>query len=115
MNHLGKLKSNFFHSLDGLKVLWREHSFRVECYVFVPLILVLSWVDISTTQRALAIVFMFLVLITEGLNTAIEIVCNRITTEIDPGIKAAKDVASAAVMLMNIALFIYIFLILFWV
>jgi|TARA_B110000503_G_C7096352_1_gene391769 diacylglycerol kinase (ATP) len=114
MNHLGKLKSNFFHSLDGLKVLWREHSFRVECYVFVPLILVLSWVDISTTQRALAIVLMFLVLITEGLNTAIEIVCNRITTEIDPGIKAAKDVASAAVMLMNIALFIYICLILFW-
>lgn len=108
MNHINKLRSNLINSIEGLKVLWQEHSFRVECYVFMPLFLLLWFVNISSSQRLIAFILMLLVLIVEGLNTAIEIVCNRITTEIDPSIKAAKDVASAAVMLMNATLLIYV-------
>jgi len=113
MNHINKLRSNLTHSIEGLKVLWREHSFRVECYVFIPLFLLLCWVDITSSERLIVFILMLLVLIVESLNTAIEIVCNRITTEIDPSIKAAKDVASAAVMLMNTALLIYVVVIFF--
>jgi diacylglycerol kinase (ATP) len=113
MNHINKLRSNLINSIEGLKVLWQEHSFKVECYLFMPLFLLLWWVDISSSERIIAIILMLLVLIVESLNTAIEIVCNRITTEVDPGIKAAKDVASAAVMLMNTTLFIYLAVILF--
>lgn len=74
----------------------------------MPLFVLLWWLDITSSERLIAFILMLLVLIVEGLNTAIEIVCNRITTEIDPSIKAAKDVASAAVMLMNTALLIYV-------
>ena len=112
MHTIKKLGSNFINSVQGLKVLWGEHSFRVECYIFAPLTLLLFWLDFSTTERLIALVLMCLVLVVEGLNTAIEIVCNRITTEYDEGIKAAKDVASASVMLMNTALLFYVIFIL---
>lgn len=113
MNLINKLRSNFINSIEGLKVLWLEHSFRVECYLFLPLFLLLWWVDISSSERTIAFILMLLVLIVESINTAVEIVCNRITTKIDPSIKAAKDVASAAVMLMNATLFIYLAVVLF--
>lgn len=113
MNHINKLRSNLINSIEGLKTLWQEHSFRVECYLFMPLFLLLWWVDISSSQRIIAFILMMLVLIVESLNTAVEIVCNRITIEIDSSIKAAKDVASAAVMLMNTTLLIYLAVILF--
>lgn len=40
---------------------------------------------------------LFLVLVTETLNFAIEILCDRVTDEYDAAIRRVKDVASAAV------------------
>lgn len=114
MNTLTKLKSNLINSLAGFRVLWREHSFRMECYVFAPLSIVIFALNISWTHKVIALMWMLLVLVVEGLNTALEVVCDRITREHDLAIKQAKDVASAAVMLTNVGLFFYVIWILFW-
>ena len=41
----------------------------------------------------------------ECVNTAIEHLCNKITTEIDPEIKLIKDIAAGAVLCCGIAFF----------
>jgi len=88
------------YSIDGLRAAWNEEdAFRQELLlaaILVPLALLLS---VELVERLLLIGSVFLVLIIELLNTAIEAAIDRHSFEIDPLAKRAKDVGSAAVML----------------
>ncbi|ARD22049.1 diacylglycerol kinase [Shewanella japonica] len=87
-------------SFKGLTSAWRnEAAFRQElilCLCLVPIALI---VDVSVIEKVLMIMTLFIVLITELLNSAIEAVVDRISDEIHPLSGQAKDVASAAVFL----------------
>jgi diacylglycerol kinase (ATP) len=54
---------------------------------------------VSGTARALMIASVLLVLIVELLNTAVEVVVDRISMDPHPLAKRAKDIGSAAVFL----------------
>jgi len=88
------------HSADGLGAAWRhEAAFRQEALlaaVLVPLALLL---DVTAIGKALMIGSVLLVLIVELLNSGIEAAIDRISEEIHPLAKRAKDLGSAAVML----------------
>lgn len=89
----------FGYSLAGLKAAWGEYAFRLEI-IFSMIALPSTFMVTSVAaERALLIGSLFLVLIVELLNTAIETAINRISLEIHPLSKKAKDVASAAVFL----------------
>lgn len=89
----------FGYSLAGLKAAWGECAFRLEI-IFSMIALPSTFIVTSVAaERALLIGSLFLVLIVELLNTAIETAINRISLEIHPLSKKAKDVASAAVFL----------------
>lgn len=88
------------HSIDGLTAAWQnEAAFRQEALlaaVLVPLALVLG---ATPVDKALMIGSVFLVLIVEVLNSAIEAAIDRISLERHALAKRAKDLGSAAVML----------------
>lgn len=96
---LTRLFSATRNSMRGLKAIFRsEEAFRMEAIAAMILIPLAFWLDVSKVERALLISSLLILLIVEMLNTAIEVVVDRIGTEIDPLSGMAKDVASTSVM-----------------
>ncbi|WP_137166906.1 diacylglycerol kinase [Salinimonas lutimaris] len=86
------------YSLLGLKAaITSEPAVRQEMAAMVILIPVACYVDVTVTERLLMIMTLFIVLITELLNSAIEALADRVSTEIHILIGKAKDIGSAAV------------------
>lgn len=87
-------------SIQGLIAGWKnEAAFREELILSIILIPVALLLPVSTTETILLIATVFLVLITELINSAIEAVVDRISDEIHPLSGRAKDIGSAAVFL----------------
>ncbi len=88
------------YSLAGLRAAIRsETAFRQEVGVAVVLLPLAFWVGQSWVQTALLIGSLFLVLIVELLNSAIEAAVDRVSLDRHELSKRAKDFASAAVFL----------------
>lgn len=86
--------------MKGLKAAWvHEAAFRQELMLAIVMLPIALWVDVSTVERLLLILTLFMVLIVELLNSAIEAVVDRVGSEIHPLSGQAKDIASAAVFL----------------
>ena len=105
-----KLYLNFLNSINGLKIAFKEHSFIVEIIGGIILIPYLMYIELDFLFKILIIITYFTLLAFEIVNTAIEILCDKITKEIDPEIKKIKDLASASVFLVLIVLIILIVL-----
>ena len=87
-------------SWAGLKAAWRsEWAFRVDVVVFLVAAPLGLWVGQNGIERALLIGSLFLLLIAELVNTAIEAVVDRIGPDRHALSKKAKDVGSAVVLL----------------
>jgi diacylglycerol kinase (ATP) len=88
------------NSLEGLAAAVRhEAAFRQELLLaaaFVPLGL---WLGQDGVERALLVGSVLLILVVELLNSAIEATVDRVSAEIHPLAKRAKDLGSAAVMI----------------
>ena len=84
-------------------------------HLFVALaVLVLSLVlDISRIQFVLLCVAIVLVLVTEMMNTAIEVVVDMIAKTYDPLAKTAKDIAAGVVLIASIGALMLAYLILY--
>jgi diacylglycerol kinase (ATP) len=97
----------FLNSLSGLRIAFQEESaFRQEVFLVIllgPLAFFLAPTGLCFAIMSLCI---FLVLITELLNSGIEAAIDRVGLEYHPLSKKAKDVASAAVLLALINLVI---------
>ncbi|MDG1286428.1 MAG: diacylglycerol kinase [Rickettsiales bacterium] len=89
------------YSLAGLAIATKEEvSFQQELLLSALLIpLALFAFDITGVEKALLVGSIFLILITELLNTAVEATIDRISDEKHPLSKKAKDTGSAAVLL----------------
>ncbi|ABE55588.1 diacylglycerol kinase [Shewanella denitrificans OS217] len=87
-------------SLNGLTLAYRnEAAFRQELVLMAIALPLVLWLDVTYVERILLILGLFIVLIVELLNSAIEAVVDRVGEEIHPLSGQAKDIASAAVML----------------
>ncbi|NGY04623.1 diacylglycerol kinase [Solimonas terrae] len=84
----------------GLGSAWRtEEAFRMEASLCVLLAPSAIWLGHGGVERALMLLSLFVVLITELLNTAVEVVVDRISLEHNELSGRAKDLGSAAVHL----------------
>ena len=89
-----------FFSAAGLRAaLMHESAFRQECALAVIMLPAAFWVGNNALEYLLLIGSVFIVLITELLNSAIEAVVDRISPELHPLSGRAKDMGSAAVLL----------------
>jgi diacylglycerol kinase (ATP) len=88
------------HSVAGLSAAFRhESAFRQECALAVVLLPAALWLGRSWIEVALLAGSVMAVLIVELLNSAVETVVDRISPDLHPLSKRAKDIGSAAVML----------------
>tara|TARA_B100002049_G_scaffold62936_1_gene45375 strand:+ start:105 stop:476 length:372 start_codon:yes stop_codon:yes gene_type:complete len=95
------------YSAKGLKACYQsEFAFRLEVWLAVVLVPIGYLLGESEVEKVLLIVPIFIVLIVEMLNSAIEAVIDRISMERHELSGFAKDVASAAVFL---SLIIFLF------
>lgn len=95
-----RIRNAFFHSLDGLRqALLHEAAFRQELLLAAVLLPLALWLPDSVGGRALLLGSLFLVLIVELLNSAIEATVDRISLDRHDLAKRAKDMGSAAVLL----------------
>lgn len=91
--------------MRGIKTAWRyEAAFRQEALLCAILIPVALWVDVTAAERLLLIMSLFILVITELLNSAVEAVVDRIGAELHELSGRAKDIASAAVFFALILL-----------
>ena len=88
------------HSCRGLKdAFLNEEAFRVQVALSVILVPLAYFIANNYQQLLMLIITLILVLIVELLNTAIEIVIDRIGPEFNDLSGRAKDIGSAAVAL----------------
>lgn len=85
------------YSMAGLKAAFTgEAAFRQLVLLNLVLIPIAFWLDVSRVERAMLVGVVFLGLIVEILNSAIEATVDRISLERHPLSKRAKDMGSAA-------------------
>ncbi|MEN0106049.1 MAG: diacylglycerol kinase [Pseudomonas sp.] len=85
------------YSFDGLRAAFTgEAAFRQLVLLNVVLIPLAFWFDVSRGERALMIGVCLVALIVELLNSAVEAAIDRISLELHPLSKNAKDMGSAA-------------------
>lgn len=88
------------YSLNGLVSAFREETaFRHELMALAILLPLALWFDVSPAERAVMIASLFVVLIVELINSAIEAAIDRIGLERHDLSGRAKDMGSAAVFL----------------
>ena len=98
------------YSFQGLKSAFKnEAAFRQELLLAAILIPIAFLVNVSQLERILLIAPIFLVMIIEIINSAIEAVVDRISSEKHELSGRAKDMGSAAV-LIALALTAYIWI-----
>ena len=100
-----RIYNAFFFSMAGLAAAWKnEEAFRQEVLLAVILLPIAFWLGENMVQVAILILTIFVVLITELLNTGVEVAIDRISDEKHELSKRAKDIGSAAVFISLSAL-----------
>ena len=110
---IGHLFKALGYSLAGLVcALKSSTAFRQECIVLLVICAALALTGKGAGWWLRCVCAWLAVMAGELLNSALEEAFNRITTEYSPGVKAGKDMASAAVfvlMLANAGVWLYVF------
>ncbi len=97
IHHLHKALMN---SWQGLKQAYRtEIAFKLEVWMMIIALPLAAYIARSFIEYLLLVSAVFLILIVELLNTAIETTINRISLEYHSLSGLAKDIASAAILL----------------
>jgi diacylglycerol kinase (ATP) len=111
---LRRVVNALFYSVAGLRSAWRsEPAFRQECIAVIVLVPIAVWLGRNSVERALLLSSCVLVLIVELVNTAIESVVDRVSTDHHELSGRAKDAGSAAVF-MSIALATLVWALVAW-
>ncbi|PFA64443.1 diacylglycerol kinase [Bacillus sp. AFS015802] len=100
---LFRFLKSFGYAAEGIKSVWAtEQNFRIHSCVGI-VVFILAWMlQVSLMEWIILIILVFAVLALETMNTAIEKAVDLTTKECHPLAKAAKDLASAAVLLFAV-------------
>ena len=99
MKHTNNLLKSFVHAYNGIACASRERNVRFH-FVATAGVLAVSYIlRLNTIEWALILSAIVLVLITEFINTCIEMICDLINSEYSISIKQIKDIAAASVVL----------------
>lgn len=99
----GRIKSVRYTIIGAHKLITTEHSLMVQSSIAVLLIFAGFYYDISREEWMMQILSTGLVLAIEGMNTAVEKICDFIHPEYHEKIGFIKDIAGGAVLFAAIA------------
>ena len=107
-----RLVNSTLFSWAGLTILFhKEFAFRLEIVLTLLLVPVIYWLELEFHIKLLLFALLWLLLIVETINSAIEATVNRISLEHHPLSKQAKDMGSAAVFLtviLNVSVWVLV-------
>jgi diacylglycerol kinase len=90
---------SFVYAFNGLKIMLRgEHNSRIHLLAAIIVIIAAWMVNVSSTEWLLLIVVIGSVFVAELFNSALEYLADQVSSEKNAGIKRAKDLAAAAVL-----------------
>jgi diacylglycerol kinase (ATP) len=88
------------HSFNGLKwMVKNEAAFQQELMLFIPLSMLAFYLDISLSHSLILVASLLFVLFAELVNTAIEVVIDRVSLAHHPMSGLAKDIGSSLVLI----------------
>jgi len=94
----------FKAAFRGVGIAWLyERHLKVHTVAMVSVCCVAAYVEVSRIEWAILLLCFGLVTSLEYANSALERLANRVTSERDPLIRDAKDMAAAAVLVASIA------------
>jgi len=97
---LKKLTKSFRVAFSGLKIAFRqENTVRIGILISVIVIFLMFYFPLSSIERAMVILCIFLVMSIELMNTQVERVTNLIDSNHNSKIRMIKDLAAAAVLM----------------
>lgn len=88
------------YSIAGFRRLMQESAARQELLLAIAGVGLLLWADATLAQFGIFAILFLILLATEALNTAIEVLVDRISPEWSQMAKDAKDLGSLAVGLV---------------
>lgn len=99
LNDIKHIFRAFQYSWQGLVYVFKnEIAFRQDVLFFLIGLTVSFFLPVCAISRAIMIFSLFFILLMEMVNTAIEVIINRISTERNPLSGVAKDIGSALVL-----------------
>ncbi|GMO62762.1 MAG: diacylglycerol kinase [Rickettsiales bacterium] len=104
-----RILNAFKYSVDGFIVtLKSEEAFRQDVLIFLLFFFVAIFLPVNYIEKILLFSGLFLIILMELTNTALEFIINRISTKIHPLSKFTKDIGSCLVLIS------FIYTILVW-
>ena len=98
-----RLINSFKYASEGIKQSYKgEQNLKIHTFIAILVIVFGVFLKISYFEWLVCLLLIGLVLMTEFFNTAIEYVVDLASPRIHPLAKAAKDTASAGVLIMAI-------------
>ena len=95
-----RLIRSFGYAYEGLRYCYiKETNFRIHTFFAIAVVITGFCLNISLTDWIIIIGCIGIVLALEMINTAIERLCDIVSLERKPQIKAIKDIAAGAVLL----------------
>ena len=99
-----KMIKSFRDAFNGIGVLIRtERNFQIHLTAFVLVISAGLYFDITLKEFGTIVLVSALVFSLEGINTAIEKLCDEVTEERKESIRVIKDVSAGAVLIAAIS------------
>ena len=100
------LKKNFLYAMDGFREILKEKAFQIEIFAFFIAIILLFIFSYPLWAKFFMFASLFIPLIAEAFNTAIEKTVDLVTDDFHHLAKQAKDIAAFGVFL---SLFVPVF------
>ena len=99
-----RLARSFRFAFAGLTYLTRtQPNFRIELALGSVAVALALWLGFTATEWAVLATIVALVLILEGVNTALELTVDLASPAVHPKARAAKDVAAGTVLIASTA------------
>lgn len=103
MIKVGRLIKSFMYAFHGLyRVLREEQNLKLQMIAGIAAIILGIYFGISNIEWALLLLVIFLVILMEIVNSAIERVSDVLKPRIHAYVKEIKDIMAAAVMMASI-------------
>lgn len=101
---VARIIQSFYFAFCGLAYLFRtQRNARIELVIGAIACALGVWLRITSTEWCVLVLTIAVVLILEGLNTALEAAVDLASPEVHPLAKTAKDVAAGMVLIAAIA------------
>jgi diacylglycerol kinase len=95
---------SFVFAISGLiKAFLLENNMKIHFVAASASVALGIWLHIGFLEWAMIVICIAMVISFELMNTAVEKICDRISTEIHPLTKLIKDISAAAVLVVSLA------------